>query len=141
MPELRARQQKRQSELQTLINQTSARMSVLYLAETLTTFLQRLRESTRTLDIGERQHIVRLLIKDVLINDDTIVIRHSIPLTNPPFGDNPPSLISSGLQRSGECYLLRSGCVRTTLRHPLLPFLPLFTVKHFRFKVSAYQFQ
>ncbi|WP_422631107.1 hypothetical protein, partial [Photorhabdus stackebrandtii] len=40
---------------------------------------------------------------------DTIVIRHSIPLTNTPSGDNPPSLISSDLQSTGECYLLRSG--------------------------------
>nr|NHB98826.1 recombinase family protein [Photorhabdus stackebrandtii] len=109
MPELRARQQKRQSELQTLINQAADRMSVLYLAETLTAFLQQLRESARTLDIGERQRIVRLLVKDVLIDDDTIVIRHSIPLTNTPSGDNPPSLISSDLQSTGECYLLRSG--------------------------------
>ncbi|WP_325100696.1 recombinase family protein [Xenorhabdus nematophila] len=141
IPELRVRQQKRQSELQALIDQSADHMSVLYLAETLTAFLQRLRESARTLDIGERQHIVRLLVKDVLIDDDTIVIRHSIPLTNTPSGEGLPSPMSSGLQIPGECYLLRSGCVRTTLRHPLLLFLPLFTVKHFRFKVSAYQFQ
>ena len=33
-----------------------------------------------TLDILERQRIVRLVIKEVLVGDDTIVIRHCIPV-------------------------------------------------------------
>ena len=50
------------------------------LAETLSAFLTRLRASAETLDILERQRIVRLLVKEVLVSDDSIVIRHCIPV-------------------------------------------------------------
>src|SRR6202043_171037 len=82
----------------------------LRLAETLSAFLARLRSSAETLDIIERQRVVRLLIKEILVSDDRIVIRHSIPLPTGPAGGHDPSPIggysSSG---SGKSYLLRSG--------------------------------
>jgi len=43
--------------------------------------MARLHSSAQTLDIAERQRIVRLLVKEVLVGDDTIIIRHSIPDT------------------------------------------------------------
>jgi hypothetical protein len=43
------------------------RATFLRLAETLTTFLGRLRSAADTLDIIERQRIVRLVVKDILI--------------------------------------------------------------------------
>jgi site-specific DNA recombinase len=48
-------------------------------AELLSAFLQRLRTSAVTLDVRERQRVVRLLVKDLLDDDDAITIRHSIP--------------------------------------------------------------
>ncbi|MEX0448099.1 recombinase family protein [Xenorhabdus sp. SGI246] len=109
MPELRGRQQRLQTELQTLLDQAADRMSILHLAETLTEFLQRLRQSAQTLEIGDRQRIVRLLVKDILVDDDTIVIRHSIPLTHTPPSDNQLSPIPTNLQIPDKSYLLRSG--------------------------------
>jgi site-specific DNA recombinase len=50
------------------------------LAETLTAFLARLRSSAETVSVIERQKLVRLLVKDVLVGEDTITIRHSIPI-------------------------------------------------------------
>ena len=47
----------------------------LRLAETLTGFLARLRSSAETLDIAERQRIVRLIVKEVLVTEDKITIR------------------------------------------------------------------
>ena len=79
MPYLRARQQNARAELQAILDQTADKMSLLRLAETLTAFLQRLRESAATLEVSERQKIVRLLVKEVLVDDETITIRHSIP--------------------------------------------------------------
>jgi hypothetical protein len=38
----------------------------------------------RTLDIIETQRVVRLLVKEILVSDDSIVIRHSIPLPTGP---------------------------------------------------------
>lgn len=122
MPELRARQQALKAELQTILDQAADRMAVLRLAETLTAFLQRLRESAETLDISDRQKIVRLLVKEVLVDDETVTIRHSIPAhpAMPSNGSDP--LPSNGkFPMPDQSYLLRSGSKRTALRRPLVP--------------------
>jgi transposase len=63
----------------------------LRLAETLAAFLGRLRSTADILDIMERQRIVRLVVKEVLIGDDNIIIRHSIPIAStPPASGGPP---------------------------------------------------
>jgi len=80
MPALRHRQQTLSAELQAITDQTNNRAAFLRLAETLTAFLARLRSAAETLSVVERQKIVRLLVKDVLVGEDTITIRHSIPI-------------------------------------------------------------
>src|SRR5438309_1990818 len=80
MPALRHRQQTLSAELQAIADRTNDRAAVLRLAETLTAFLARLRSAAETLSVIERQKIVRLLVKDVLVGEDTITIRHSIPI-------------------------------------------------------------
>ena len=106
MPELRAREQSMQAERQAILDQAADQISFLRLTETLTAFLQRLRQSAETL---EMQKVVRLLVKEVLVDNDTITIRHSIPAQpTPPDGGAPPP--STGkLRVRGESYLLRSG--------------------------------
>jgi hypothetical protein len=99
MPELRAREQSVRAERQAILDQAADQMSFLRLAETLTAFLQRLRQSADTLEIAERQKVVRLLVKEVLVDNDTITIRHSIPAQAPtsPVGGAPlPSNANSG---------------------------------------------
>ena len=92
MPELRSREQSMRAELQAILDQAADRMSFLRLAETLTAFLQRLYKSSQSLEIGDRQKIVRLIVKDVLVDNDTITIRHSIPShpRTPPTGTSRP---------------------------------------------------
>src|SRR5262249_49524550 len=80
MPALRHRQQTLSAELQAITDQTNDRAAFLRLAETLTAFLTRLRSAAETLSVIERQKIVRLLVKDVLVGEDTITIRHSLPI-------------------------------------------------------------
>ncbi len=80
MPALRHRQQTLSAELQAIADRTNDRAAFLRLAETLTAFLARLRSAAETLSVMERQKIVRLLVKDVLVGEDTITIRHSIPI-------------------------------------------------------------
>ena len=110
MPELRQREYATRAELQSIADQTTDRAAYLRLAETLTAFLTRLGSSAETLDIIERQRVVRLLVKEILVSDDRIIIRHSIPRPTGPSGGQDPSLIggypSPGL---GKNYLLRSG--------------------------------
>ncbi|HEY2202381.1 MAG TPA: recombinase family protein, partial [Solirubrobacteraceae bacterium] len=84
MPPLRQREQALRTELQSIADQTRERAAYLSLAETLSAFLTRLRVAADTLDIVERQRLVRLVIKEVLVGDDTIVLRHCIPVPSGP---------------------------------------------------------
>ena len=109
MPPLRHRQQTLQAELQAIADQLSDRAMFLRLAETLTAFLARLRGAADTLDVIERQRIVRLIVKEVLIGDDTITIRHCIPVTAPPPHRLPPTAGRAAGSLGTGNYLLRSG--------------------------------
>jgi site-specific DNA recombinase len=108
MPLLRQREQALRTELQSIANQTRERTVYLRLDETLSMFLGRLRMAADTLDVVERQRIVRLVVKEVLVDDDTIVIRHCIPVPSEPSnGTGAPTSDHSG-PRDERSYLLRS---------------------------------
>ena len=110
MPSLRQRERALRMELQSIAEQTRERATYLHLAETLSAFLTRLREAADTLDIIERQRIVRLVIREVLVGDDTIVIRHCIPVSaGPPNGSSPQDSDPPDNVGDGRSYLLRSG--------------------------------
>src|SRR5438132_12368924 len=111
---LRQRQQTLRADLQAIADQTNDRAAFLRLAETLTAFLARLRSAAETLSVIERQRIVRLLVKDVLLGEDTITIRHSIPIPS-----GPPQ--NGGSESpDGQNYLLCKGRDHTPLRSPAL---------------------
>jgi site-specific DNA recombinase len=84
MPILRQRQQALRAELQAIADQANDRAAFLRLAETLTAFLSRLRSAAESRSVIERQKIVRLLVKEILVGEDTITIRHSIPIPSAP---------------------------------------------------------
>jgi len=114
MPALRQRDQALRAELQAIADQANERAVFLRLAETLTAFLNRLRSAADTLSIIERQRIVRLVVKDVLIGDDTITIRHSISIPQgQPHPEGPPPN-----QKGSPNYLLCKGRDRTPLGSP-----------------------
>jgi site-specific DNA recombinase len=107
MPNLRRREQADNAELQAIVDQSVDRAAYLRLAETLTTFLTRLRSSAGALDVSERQRLMRLLVKEILVGDDKIIIRHCIPLPMGPV-DGPPSVGADAALPSAQGYLLRS---------------------------------
>jgi site-specific DNA recombinase len=110
MPELRKQAQAVESELQSLKMATLDQAKYLQLAETLAMFRSRLRARAQTLDIRERQQILRLLVKEILVDAETITIRHSFAIPSGPESNgmpNPSSGSSGGSIPSG--YLLRSG--------------------------------
>src|SRR3984957_3320759 len=109
MPMLRQRQQALRTELQAITDQANDRAAFLRLAETLTAFLTRLRSAAESLSVMERQKIVRLLVKEILVGEDTITIRHSIPIPSAP----PQNGGSQAL--NGQNYLLCKGRDHTTL--------------------------
>jgi site-specific DNA recombinase len=97
MPPLRQREQALREEARAIADQSNDSAMFLRLAGTLTAFLTRLRNSANTLDVMERQRIVRLVVKDVLIGDDILVIRHCIPIVAPsPSGGAPPAAGTPG---------------------------------------------
>jgi site-specific DNA recombinase len=110
MPELRKQAQAVESELQSLEMATLDQAKYLQLAETVAMFRSRLRARVETLDIRERQQILRLLVKEILVDAETITIRHSFAIPSGPESNgmpNPSSGSSGGSIPSG--YLLRSG--------------------------------
>jgi site-specific DNA recombinase len=122
MPVLRQREQATQAELQALNSQAADKAAYLRLAETLTAFLERLRAHAQTLDIGERQRIMRLLVKEVVVGKDTITIKHSIAGHSGPAGGNPaPSkpLADSQTGQPAKSYLLRPWRAQPAARQSL----------------------
>jgi site-specific DNA recombinase len=118
MPTLRQREQTLRAELRAIADQATDRATFLRLAETLTTFLGRLRSAADSLDILERQRIVRLVVKDILIGDDSIVIRHCIPVVGlppEPRGGAVAPGRSPGMP-AGQSFPLRSGSKWGALR-------------------------
>jgi len=79
MPHLRARQASLRGQLDALDAQAADRDAYLKLAGDLEGFLTQLRTSTATATVEERQRVLRLLVKDVLIGPAKITIRHRIP--------------------------------------------------------------
>jgi site-specific DNA recombinase len=104
--------------------QLAYQATYLRLAHTLGEFLARLRVRSQTLDVPERQRIVRLLVKEVIVGRDNITIRHSIPAagrspggTTNPADKIPPSPAGGA---SAKCSLLRSWSHHSPLRGPAI---------------------
>jgi site-specific DNA recombinase len=83
MPHLRAREANLRSQLDALDTRAADQDAYLKLADDLGGFLAQLRGSAATASIPERQRVLRLLVKDVLIGPEKITIRHRIPVREP----------------------------------------------------------
>jgi site-specific DNA recombinase len=79
MPELRTRETSLHQQIDALDAQLADREVYLKLADNLEGFLTSLRTQAATATVVERQRVLRLLVKDVLVGPDKITIRHSIP--------------------------------------------------------------
>ncbi len=114
MPELRKQDQAIQAELQSLETAANDQTKYLRLVETLDDFHTRLRQRAATLNVTERQKVLRLLVKDILVGRETITIRHSIRMPysepNPSSAPRPPDPTHSPPPAPPDpCYLLRPG--------------------------------
>ena len=93
MPKLQKRQATIESELAALEAQTMNQEALNRLSESAESFLKRLEERASTLDIVERQKILRLLVKEIQVSSDTINIKHCIPVDRPPGHKNEQSCL------------------------------------------------
>jgi DNA invertase Pin-like site-specific DNA recombinase len=80
IPDLRAREANLRRQIEAIDAQLADRDTYLKLADDLHTLLAQLRGNAATAGIGQRQRVLRLLVKDVLIGPEKITIRHSIPI-------------------------------------------------------------
>jgi len=80
MPDLRATQTNLRNQIEALDTQLADRTAYLTLASDLEGFLTQLHTKAETSTVEERQRVLRLLVKDVLIGPDKITIRHRIPI-------------------------------------------------------------
>jgi site-specific DNA recombinase len=79
MPHLRARQANLRAQIDALDSQAADRDAYLKLADDLEGFLAQLRGNAATATVEDRQRVLRLLVKDILIGPEKITIRHRIP--------------------------------------------------------------
>ena len=80
MPGLRARDASLHSQIDAIDAQLADRQAYLKLADDLEGFLTQLRDKTQAATVEERQRVLRLLVKDVLVGPEKITIRHRIPV-------------------------------------------------------------
>jgi len=98
MPALRKRQSTLRAQLDALDAELHDAEAYLQLADTLEGFLGRLTDGLEQLDVAGQQRILRLVVREVLIggDDDTITVRHTIPI---PTGPDDPSYFLRGSSR------------------------------------------
>jgi site-specific DNA recombinase len=88
MPELRKRERTLKEEVNYIESDLIGHESFLKLADNMGSFLDKLRGSADTMNVLERQKVLRLVVKEVLIDDEKIRVMHSIslPRSNMPTG-------------------------------------------------------
>jgi len=87
MPDLRARETNLRNQIYALDAQLADRKAYLTLAADLEGFLAQLHTNAEVSTVHQRQRVLRLLVKDVLIGPDKITIRHRIPIRERITGD------------------------------------------------------
>ena len=128
MPHLRSREANLRGQIDALDARAADRDAYLKLADDLEGFLAQLRGNAATATVEDRQRVLRLLVKDILIGPEKITIRHRIP-TRP--GGSGARQRDPGPDTEGDHrpdYLLRWGRDRCPLRRSLLHLrqLPVF---------------
>jgi site-specific DNA recombinase len=79
MPHLRAREANLRRQLDALHAQVADQDAYLKLADDLEDFLTRLHTNAATATVKDRQRVLQLIVKDILIGPEKITIRHRIP--------------------------------------------------------------
>jgi site-specific DNA recombinase len=87
MPDLRARETNLRNQIAALDTQCADTEHYLTLATDVEGFLTTLHRRADTATIDDRQRVLRLVVKDVLVGPDNITIRHRIPTNQRSTGD------------------------------------------------------
>jgi hypothetical protein len=116
-PELRKREATLRAELDGLDAELHDAETYLKLTETLDGFRARLSANAGKLTVEQRQQIVRLVVREVLLGADDITVRHSIPV---PKGGHQPVLYCvatvKALRKAIRSVFGEVPCARATAR-------------------------
>ncbi len=82
MPILRKKQSAAQKELEGAQWQALADAQLQQLDQSLESFLGRLKQTAKNIGVAEKQKIIRLLVKEIIVEKDTITVRHCIPISH-----------------------------------------------------------
>lgn len=82
MPELKKTESALRAELQTVEASVVDRERCLRLVGNLKGLLSSLHRSAQTLDVKDRQWVLRLVVKEILVGPDTLTVKHSIPVSS-----------------------------------------------------------
>ncbi len=121
MPELNKRTRAVETELQSLETGAMDQARYLQLSESLDGFRSKLRTRAKTLNICERQQIVRLLVKEILVDVKSLTICHSIPIfpgTPAPNHTHPLPSSTPSITPQTPSYPLRLGSRGCSFRKP-----------------------
>jgi site-specific DNA recombinase len=105
------------SELQTIESRMVDEETHLKLVNGMGEFLSRIRKSAESLHVSDRQKVLRLAVKEILVGQDTVTIKHSIP-TTPPFSG---PRMTSPEHAIVPSYLLCGRRHHPSLRSPFIP--------------------
>jgi site-specific DNA recombinase len=134
MPELNKRAKTVEAELQSLETGAMDKAKYLQLAENLSAFRKKLHARAKTLDVRERQQILRLLVKEILVDTQSLTIRHSIPISQTqksptPSGSSTTQTLPAAAPQPPS-YLLRPWSHHCSLRGSYLTLRPLAVFRY-----------
>ena len=118
MQGLRKKELSIKAELQALDARMIDQEIYLQLVHNVDDFLARIRKSAETLNVLERQKVLRLITKEILVGPDIVTIKHSIPTASPP--SVPMTPIRPAGDSNHASYLLCGRGNNPTLRDPTL---------------------
>ena len=81
IPDLKKREAALSAELKSLEMNFIDQQQRLHLTENLEDLMKRLRQSANSLSVADRQKVLRLIVKEILVSPEGITIKHSIPIT------------------------------------------------------------
>jgi site-specific DNA recombinase len=103
MPALKKREESVKAELQAMAAALADDQLYLRVVNSLDSFHKVIQKSQSTMAVQEKQKVLRLLVKEILVFDGTVKIKHSIPVKKP----RAEGQASSDGDPDPSCYLLR----------------------------------
>jgi site-specific DNA recombinase len=123
VPELRRRQAALEKELRGVRLQAIENSRLIALGASMEHFLTKLKKSAQSLDVHSRQKIIRLIIKQIIVGEDTLKIEHCLPITSAPEDGSGGSYLLC--TRSHRCPLWGASLLTSRRIAPAFPASPV----------------